>query len=120
MACKQIPCGVKQGIFSAEQGILSREQGSGANEQRIADCSTGSLCVRSSLATPMRRQHAWQSITVDILHDRPFVECTVAQPFSDPRGIGVINAEPCPRELGREIPAPHRRIVLLPACSHPL
>jgi EmrB/QacA subfamily drug resistance transporter len=40
------------------------------------------------------------------------VECTVAQPFSDPCGAGVINAEPCPRELGREIPAPRRRIVL--------
>jgi MFS family permease len=36
----------------------------------------------------------------------------VVQPFSDPRGIGAINAEPCPRELGREIPAPRRRIVL--------
>jgi EmrB/QacA subfamily drug resistance transporter len=36
----------------------------------------------------------------------------VAQPFSDPCGAGVINAEPCPRELGREIPAPSRRIVL--------
>jgi EmrB/QacA subfamily drug resistance transporter len=36
----------------------------------------------------------------------------VAQPFSDPSGIGVINAEPCPRELGREISAPRRRIVL--------
>jgi hypothetical protein len=36
----------------------------------------------------------------------------VAQPFSDPCGAGVINAEPCPRELGREIPAPRRRIVL--------
>jgi EmrB/QacA subfamily drug resistance transporter len=40
------------------------------------------------------------------------VECTVAQPFSDPCGAGVINAEPCPRELGREIRAPRRRIVL--------
>jgi MFS family permease len=36
----------------------------------------------------------------------------VEQPFSDPCGVGVINAEPCPRELGREIPAPRRRIVL--------
>jgi EmrB/QacA subfamily drug resistance transporter len=36
----------------------------------------------------------------------------VAQPFSDPCGAGVINAEPCPRELGREIRAPRRRIVL--------
>jgi EmrB/QacA subfamily drug resistance transporter len=34
------------------------------------------------------------------------------QPFGDPCGTGVINAEPCPRELGREIPAPHRRVVL--------
>jgi hypothetical protein len=40
------------------------------------------------------------------------VEYTVAQPFSDPCGVGVINAEPCPRELGREIPAPRRRVVL--------
>jgi EmrB/QacA subfamily drug resistance transporter len=44
------------------------------------------------------------------------VECTVAQPFSDPCGAGVINAEPCPRELGREIRAPRRRIVLA-ACG---
>jgi EmrB/QacA subfamily drug resistance transporter len=40
------------------------------------------------------------------------VEDTVAQPFSDPCGAGVINAEPCPREWSREIPAPRRRIVL--------
>jgi hypothetical protein len=40
------------------------------------------------------------------------VEDAVAQPFSDPCGGGVINAQPCPRELGREIPAPRRRIVL--------
>jgi EmrB/QacA subfamily drug resistance transporter len=37
---------------------------------------------------------------------------TTAQPFSDPCGAGVINAEPCPRELGREIAAPRRRVVL--------
>jgi hypothetical protein len=36
----------------------------------------------------------------------------VAQPFSALCGAGVISAEPCPRELGREIPAPRRRIVL--------
>src|SRR6516225_5625385 len=36
----------------------------------------------------------------------------MAQPFSDPCGVGVISAEPCPRELGREIPAPRRRVVL--------
>ena len=36
----------------------------------------------------------------------------MAQPFSDPCGAGIINAEPCPHELGREIPAPRRRIVL--------
>jgi hypothetical protein len=36
----------------------------------------------------------------------------VAQPFSAPCEAGVISAEPCPRELGREIPAPRRRIVL--------
>jgi MFS family permease len=40
------------------------------------------------------------------------VEGTVAQPFSDPCSIGVTNAEPCPRELGREISASRRRIVL--------
>ena len=36
----------------------------------------------------------------------------MAQPFSDPCGVGAINAEPCPREWGREIPAPRRRVVL--------
>ena len=36
----------------------------------------------------------------------------MAQPFGDLCGIGVINAEPCPRELGREMPAPRRRVVL--------
>jgi len=36
----------------------------------------------------------------------------VAQPFGDLCGIGIINAELCPRELGREIPAPRRRVVL--------
>ena len=33
-------------------------------------------------------------------------------PFGEPCGVGVIRAEPCPRELGREVPAPRRRVVL--------
>ncbi len=36
----------------------------------------------------------------------------MAQPFVDPCGAGVIHAEPCPRELGREVPLPRRRVVL--------
>jgi hypothetical protein len=36
-------------------------------------------------------------------------------PFGDPCGVGAIRAEPCPRELGRDIPAP-RRSVVLAAC----
>jgi EmrB/QacA subfamily drug resistance transporter len=36
----------------------------------------------------------------------------MAQPFVDPCGRGVINAEPCPRELGRELPSGQRRIIL--------
>jgi EmrB/QacA subfamily drug resistance transporter len=36
----------------------------------------------------------------------------IVQPFVDSCGSGVINAEPCPRELGREITMPRRRIVL--------
>src|SRR5215467_8639162 len=36
----------------------------------------------------------------------------MAQPFDDQCGVGTINAEPCPRQLGREIPAPRRRVVL--------
>jgi MFS family permease len=36
----------------------------------------------------------------------------MSQPFSDPCAVGVIGAEPCPRELGRELPAPRRRVVL--------
>ena len=39
----------------------------------------------------------------------------MAQPFGDPCAVGVINAEPCPRELGCEIPA-KRRHVILAAC----
>ena len=39
----------------------------------------------------------------------------MVQPFVDSCGGGVINAEPCPRVLGREIPASRRRIVLV-AC----
>src|SRR5436309_4138096 len=34
------------------------------------------------------------------------------QPFVDPCGRGVIEAQPCPRELRREIPARRRRVVL--------
>ena len=37
---------------------------------------------------------------------------STAQPFGDPCGVGIIKAEPCPRELGREIPAQRRRVVL--------
>jgi hypothetical protein len=36
----------------------------------------------------------------------------MAQPFVDPCARGVINAEPCPRELGRELPIGRRRIIL--------
>jgi hypothetical protein len=40
------------------------------------------------------------------------VETSMAQPFDDLCGVGIINAEQCPRELGRKIPAPRRRVVL--------
>ena len=39
----------------------------------------------------------------------------MAQPFVEPCSRGVIAAEPCPRELGREIP-PRRRRIVLAAC----
>jgi len=39
----------------------------------------------------------------------------MAQPFLEPCNRGVIAAEPCPRELGREI-APERRRMVLAAC----
>lgn len=39
----------------------------------------------------------------------------MAQPFAEPCSRGVIEAEPCPRELGRETP-PHRRRMVLAAC----
>jgi EmrB/QacA subfamily drug resistance transporter len=39
----------------------------------------------------------------------------VAQPFVEPCSRGIIAAEPCPRELGREI-APGRRRIALAAC----
>jgi EmrB/QacA subfamily drug resistance transporter len=43
------------------------------------------------------------------------LEETVAQPLIEPCGRGVIAAEPCPRELGREI-VPARRRMVLAAC----
>lgn len=39
----------------------------------------------------------------------------MAQPFAEPCSRGIIGAEPCPRELGREI-APGRRRTVLAAC----
>jgi EmrB/QacA subfamily drug resistance transporter len=36
----------------------------------------------------------------------------MAQPFDDLCGVGLIKAEHCPHELGREVPAPRRRVVL--------
>ena len=39
----------------------------------------------------------------------------MAQPFAEPCSRGIIIAEPCPRELGREI-APQRRKIVLAAC----
>jgi EmrB/QacA subfamily drug resistance transporter len=39
----------------------------------------------------------------------------MAQPFVEPCGRGLIEAEPCPRELGREI-TPARRHMVLAAC----
>src|SRR5262245_66060839 len=40
---------------------------------------------------------------------------TVAQPFVEPCSRGIIAAEPCPRELGRET-SPRRRRMVLAAC----
>jgi EmrB/QacA subfamily drug resistance transporter len=39
----------------------------------------------------------------------------MAQPFVDPSCLGIIEAQPCPRSLGREI-APRRRSIVLAAC----
>src|SRR5262245_44442794 len=39
----------------------------------------------------------------------------MAQPFAEPCGRGLIDAEPCPRALGREIAATRKR-TLLAAC----
>lgn len=39
----------------------------------------------------------------------------MAQPFMEPCSHGVIEAEPCPRELGREAP-PRRQRMVLAAC----
>jgi EmrB/QacA subfamily drug resistance transporter len=39
----------------------------------------------------------------------------MAQPFVEPCSRGIIEAEPCPRELGREI-SPQRRRMVLAAC----
>ncbi len=39
----------------------------------------------------------------------------MAQPFAEPCSRGIIIAEPCPRELGREV-APQRRKIVLAAC----
>ena len=39
----------------------------------------------------------------------------MAQPFVEPCDRGIIAAESCPRELGREI-APQRRRIVLAAC----
>lgn len=39
----------------------------------------------------------------------------MAQPFAEPCNRGLITAEPCPRELGREITPARRRMVLI-AC----
>ena len=36
----------------------------------------------------------------------------MAQPFAEPCSRGVIAAQPCPRELGREVPVRRRQIVL--------
>jgi hypothetical protein len=60
----------------------------------------------------------WANARVEVIGawqfalDWPAMETGIAQPFGDQCGVGVINAEPCPRELGREIPAPRRRVVL--------
>jgi EmrB/QacA subfamily drug resistance transporter len=39
-------------------------------------------------------------------------EDVMAQPFVEPCSRGVIEAQPCPRELGRELPPRRRRMVL--------
>ena len=42
-------------------------------------------------------------------------EDVMAQPFVEPCSRGIIDAQPCPRELGREI-SPHRRRMVLAGC----
>jgi hypothetical protein len=39
----------------------------------------------------------------------------MAQPFVEPCSRGIVAAEPCPRELGREV-SPQRRRMVLAAC----
>lgn len=40
------------------------------------------------------------------------LEIGIVKPFDDVCGAGVIDAQPCPRQLRRELPVPRRRIVL--------
>jgi hypothetical protein len=74
IACKRIPYGMKQGIFSAEQGIVSTEQGSSAfaapdrlcashfNEAPITtvavNCGSNSGSIGRSWSAPWRSRSA--------------------------------------------------------------
>jgi EmrB/QacA subfamily drug resistance transporter len=65
---------------------------------------------------PRMTPSAWQaknSICRSTHACYPYV--LMAQPFVEPCSRGIIAAEPCPRELGREI-APRRRRMVLAAC----
>jgi hypothetical protein len=48
--------------------------------------------------------HAPWTIDGKFWSDWPSVATSVARPFRDPCGAGIINAGPCPRELGRVPP----------------
>src|SRR5262245_50017135 len=59
-----------------------------------------------------RRTTRLRRPTLNVARSGRSAEDGLAQPLVEPCSRGVIAAEPCPRELGREIPPARRRMVL--------
>src|SRR5262245_66682213 len=62
-----------------------------------------------------RRTTRLRRPTLNVARSGRSAEDGLAQPLVEPCSRGIIAAEPCPRELGREIP-PQRRRLVLAAC----
>src|SRR4051812_44059914 len=80
--------------------------------QQLSSCGGMAAGSYPSLSRSAYAQSPWRHAATITAH---LWGHTMAQPFAEPCSRGLISAEPCPRELGRET-TPARRRMVLAAC----